>query len=59
MRPNFFIWHSRSMNQVHMHMWNEMMPKRGQPKFLARISTNTLGILATKANHMFMMVSCP
>jgi len=42
-----------------MHMWGKMMPKRGQLKFSARISTNALGILASEVDHMFMMVSCP
>jgi hypothetical protein len=55
-RPTFSCQNSRPMNQVWMHMWGEMMPKRGQLKFSSRISTNTLGIPASEENHMFIMV---
>ena len=40
-------------------MWGEMMPKRGHPEFLGRISTDALGLLASELNHMIMMVLCP
>jgi hypothetical protein len=58
-RPTFVCHPSRLMTQVWMHMWGEMMPKRGQSEFPARISTNALGLLASEVNHMFVMVSCP
>jgi hypothetical protein len=47
-RPTFFCHPFRSMTQVWMHMWGEMMPKRGQPEFPARISTDALGLLASE-----------
>jgi hypothetical protein len=41
-----------------MRMWGEMMPKRGQPEFLARIVPDILGLLGCATDHMFFMVSC-
>jgi hypothetical protein len=40
-------------------MWGDMMPKRGQLDFMSRISRDTLELLATKVDHMFIMVSFP
>jgi len=34
------------------------MPKRGRPKFLARISPDSLGLLGSEVDHMFIMVLC-
>jgi hypothetical protein len=42
-----------------MCMLGEMMPKRGQPKFLARIFPDALGLLGNAVDHIFVMVSCP
>jgi len=36
-----------------------MMPKRGHPEFLARISQDTLGILGSATDYKFVMVSWP
>jgi hypothetical protein len=43
---------------VQMHMWGEMMPKRGQLEFSSRISLDALGLLGSAADHIFVMVSC-
>jgi len=59
MKPTFDCHPPKTMDEVQMHMWGEMMPKRGQPKYLTRISTNALGLLTNEVNHMFVMVSCP
>jgi hypothetical protein len=58
-RPTFFHQPFRPMTQVWMHMWGKMIPKRGQLEFLARISTDALGLLASEDDHMFVMVLCP
>jgi hypothetical protein len=58
-RPTFFRHPSRLMTHVRKHMWGEMIPKRGQPVFLTRISTDALELLASEVDHMFVMVSCP
>lgn len=42
-----------------MHMWGEMMPKRGCLEFLANIFNDALGLLANEADYMFIIVSCP
>ena len=49
----------RSMTEVRMHMWGEMMPKRGQLEYPARISPVALQLLACEDDHMFIMVLCP
>lgn len=58
MRPTFNCRPPRMMNEVWIHMWGEMIPKRAQPKYLARISPEALQLLASEADHMFIMVSC-
>lgn len=57
--PNFDHRPPKLMTEVQMHMWGKVMPKRGQPEYLARISTEALGLLASEANHMFVLVLCP
>jgi hypothetical protein len=41
-RPTFVHRPPRPMTKVHMHMWGEMMPKRGMPDFSSRISREAL-----------------
>ena len=40
-------------------MWGEMMPKRGIPEYSARISSQSLELLGSEDDHMFMLVLCP
>ena len=49
----------RSMIEVWMCMWGEIMPKRGQLEYPDRISPKALQLLPIEYNHMFVMVSCP
>ena len=42
-----------------MHMWEEMMPKTGKPKSLARITSYVLDILASEDVHALDMVPYP
>ena len=42
-----------------MHMWGQMMPKRGETKFSARISHDALELLASVDDHPFVMVPYP
>jgi hypothetical protein len=58
-KPTFVYRPPRPMTEVWMHMWGEMIPKRGMPDFLARISREALQLLSSEANHMFVMMSCP
>jgi hypothetical protein len=41
-----------------MHIWGEMMPKRGQLEFPVRIVPDELGLLGSAVDHMFVMVPC-
>ena len=41
-----------------MHMSGQMMPKREETLFPARISDEALGLLANVFEHPFIMVSC-
>jgi len=45
MRPTFDYRPPRLITEVKMHMWGYMMPKRGFPKYLAKISTEALTLL--------------
>ena len=56
-----FVWKPRRlMLEAQMHMWGHMMPKRGETMFLARISHDALGLLASVDElHPFIMVPCP
>jgi hypothetical protein len=58
-RPNFFRQPPRPMTEVRMHMWGEMIPKRGIPDFPTRISKEALQLLVSEVDHVFVMVSCP
>jgi hypothetical protein len=40
-------------------MWGEMISKRGRLEFLTMISTNSLGLLASEADQMLVMMSYP
>ena len=42
-----------------MHMWGQMMPKREETLFPARISDDALELLASVDDHPFIMVPCP
>ena len=42
-----------------MHMWGQMMSKRGDPEFFVRISQDALELLANVDEHPFIMVPCP
>ena len=42
-----------------MHMWGQMMPKRDETMFPARISHDALELLASVDEHPFIMVPCP
>jgi hypothetical protein len=56
---NFVHKINRTRTHVCMHMWGEMMPKRGQLDFSARITPYALGLLVSATDHMFIMVACP
>ena len=60
------MWHNfvrqprRPMLQAQMRMWGQIMPKRGDTMFLARISHDLLDLLANVGGlHPFIMVPCP
>ena len=58
MRPTF-VWQPRRwMMHVRMHMWGQMMPKRGQSDFPARISPNALELIFSLDDHSFICVPC-
>ena len=60
MRPNFFLQPRRLMIEARMHMWGQMMPKRGETMFPARISHDALELLASVDElHPLTMVPCP
>lgn len=40
-----------------MHMWGHMMPKRGLSEYPTRIYGRALALLASKDDHMFVLVS--
>ena len=42
-----------------MHIWGQMMPKRDETEFSARISHDSLELLASVDKHPFIMVPCP
>ena len=42
-----------------MHMWGQMMPKREETLFPARISDDALELLVSVDEHPFIMVPCP
>ena len=42
-----------------MHMWGQMMPKRGETLFPSRISNVALELLASVDEHPFIMVPYP
>jgi hypothetical protein len=43
---------------VRMHMWGDMIPKRGQVESPAKIAPNALGLLGNVVDHMFVIVLC-
>ena len=49
----------RMMTEAHMHMWGQMFPKRGHLMFLARITYETMDLLASEDEHSLDMVTCP
>lgn len=46
------------MTKVKIHMWGDMIPKRGISEYLARISIEALGILANDDDYMFDLMTC-
>ena len=59
MRPSFFRQPRRSMFKARMHMWGQMMPKRGDTMFPPRISHDALDLLASfHGLYPVIMVSC-
>ena len=58
MRPIFVRQPCMSMFEAQMHMWGQMMPKRGESEFSARISHNALELLASVDEHAFILVRC-
>ena len=60
MRPTFVRQPRRLMFEARMHMWGQMMPKRGETVFPARMSHDALELLASVDEpHPFIMVPCP
>ena len=60
MGPSFVRQPRRPMLEAWMHMWGQMMPKRGDTFFPARISHDSLDLLASVGGlHRFIMVPCP
>ena len=60
MRPTFVRQPCRPMLEAWMHMWGQMMPKRGETMFPARILHDALDLLASVDDlHPFIMVPCP
>ena len=59
MRPSFLRWPRRLITEACMHMWGQMMPKREETLFPARISDDALGLLASVDEHPFIMVPYP
>ena len=60
MRPTFVRQPRRLMLEARMHMWGQMMPKRGETMFPAKISHDALDLLASVDElHPFIMVPCP
>ena len=59
-RPTFFLQLRRPMFEARMHMWGQMMPKRGKTVFPVRILHDALELLASVDElHSFIMVLCP
>ena len=42
-----------------MHMWGQMMPRRGEFEFSVRISHDALELLASVNEYPFIVVPCP
>ena len=60
MRPSFVRQPRRPIFEAQMHMWGQMMPKRGDTLFPARISHDSLDLLASVDGlHPFILVPCP
>ena len=60
MRPSFLRQPHRPMFEARMRMWGQMMPKRGDSMFPARISHDSLDLLDSVGGlHPFIMVPCP
>ena len=60
MRPAFVWQPRRSMLEAQIHMWGQMMPKRGETMFLARILHDSLDLLASVDGlHPLILVPCP
>ena len=58
MRPIFLQQPHRLITKARMHMWGQMMPKREETLFPARISNDALELLASVDEHPFILVPC-
>ena len=60
MRPSFLRQPHMLITEARMHMWGQMMPKREETLFLARILDDALDLLSSVDElHPFIMVPCP
>ena len=59
MRPSFVQQPCRPMLEARMHMWGQMMPKRGETEFSVRLSHDALELLSSVNEHSFIIVPCP
>ena len=57
--PSFLQQPRRPITEARMHMWGQMMPKREETLFLARISNDALELLASVDENPFIMVPYP
>lgn len=49
----------RSLTEVRMCMWRQIMPKRGFPEYSTKISLEALALLASEDNHVFLTLAFP
>ena len=60
MRPSFLRQPRRPITGACMHMWGQMIPKRGDTLFPSRISHDSLHLLASVDGlHPFIMIPYP
>ena len=57
-RPTFILQPRRLMLNIRMQMWEQMIPKRGEVNFSARISHDALEFLSSVHDHAFILVPC-
>ena len=54
MRPKFDHRPPRPITEVRIHMWGEMMPKRGLPEYSTKMATEALVLLVSEDDHAFV-----